>query len=121
MTTVICASSAENDDFINSLGIAVPDAAVARYSAFGLGPTIAVAQALTFFTAVYVGQQPNYVIVVGDGPEMLAAALAAMFLRINVTHVDGNRELNDEFTPMLRDCIARIAGKAWAMREGIPI
>lgn len=113
MTTVIACGANENEARLATMAGALSDACVARYDAHGLGGTISIAQALPYFTAVYVQQKPSLVIVIGDGPEMLAAALAALFLKINVTHLGGDHEEIGDFGNFMRECIAHISGASW--------
>lgn len=113
MTTVICTSSHTDDARVASISGALPGAAVARFDPNGLSPAIAMAQALPYYTAVFANQKPSLVIVIGDGPAMLAAALAAYFLQVPLTHLgeDGTDEV------ALRECIANLAGVNWTFNE----
>lgn len=117
MTTVIAASIKENDARLSSIASALPDASIAKYDAHGLGGTVAVSQALPYFTAVFTQQKPSLVIIIGDEPEMLAAALAALFMKVNVTHLGGDHGELGDFGIITRDCIARIAGASWHHEE----
>lgn len=106
MTSIVIACGTDaipNVDAFTDL----PNAVIARYDASGLAPVIAMAQALTYYTTVLVHQKPTLVVVMGDRPEGLAAALAAMFLRIPVSHAGDGVQV--EFGGTLGLCISNIA------------
>lgn len=117
MTTVIAASTKEDDARLSRIASALPGACVAKYDARGLGGAIAIAQAVPYFTAVFTQQKPSLVIIIGDEPEMLAAALAALFMKVNVTHLGGDHEELGDFGIITRDCIVQIARASWHHEE----
>lgn len=111
MTTLIATNAYADEPRLSSIALALTDAAVVRFDPHGLSPAVTVAQAMTYFTAVYTSQNPTLVIVIGDGPEMLAAGLAALFMKVPVSHLSG--DANDEFDGPLRECLGHISEKCW--------
>lgn len=71
------------------------------------------AQVLSFglwwFTREFEERRPQLVVVLGDRYETLAAAQAAMFLRIPVAHIHGGETTTGAWDDSIRDSITRIA------------
>lgn len=94
---------------MSSVIAALPEAVVTRFDATGLHPAIAMSKAMTFFTAMFTAQNAMRVVVLGDRYETLAAALAAMFLRIPVAHIHGGETTTGAFDDPMRHAITHIA------------
>jgi UDP-hydrolysing UDP-N-acetyl-D-glucosamine 2-epimerase len=103
---IVCNNRAERGP-LESVIAALPEARVVGVDVAGLPPAAAMAYALTEFTGRLAGAR--LVIVLGDRYETLAAALAAMFLRIPVAHIHGGETTTGAFDDALRDSITAIA------------
>lgn len=106
--SVVCNSRAEAGP-LQSVIKAIPGAVVTRFDSTGMSPAVAMSQAMTFFTAMFTAQKATRVVVLGDRYETLAAALAAMFLRIPVAHIHGGETTTGAFDDPMRHAITHIA------------
>jgi UDP-hydrolysing UDP-N-acetyl-D-glucosamine 2-epimerase len=94
---------------LESVIAAMPGCYVAKYDSSGLSPTVAMSQALTFYTVVYAAEKPKIVVVLGDRYEMLAAALAALFMKIPIAHIHGGETTTGAFDNSMRHAISHMA------------
>lgn len=86
---------------------ALPEAKVVSCPPTGAPPAVDMANALRFFDKELRGAR--VVIVLGDRYETLAAAQAAMFLRIPVAHIHGGETTTGAFDDALRHSITFLA------------
>tara|TARA_R110000787_G_scaffold48723_2_gene117135 strand:- start:76 stop:954 length:879 start_codon:yes stop_codon:yes gene_type:complete len=82
---------------------------VVRCMPTGRDPSWEMSHAIIHFTLVFANAEPNLVLVLGDRYETLAAALAAMFLKIPVAHIHGGEETTGAFDDPMRHAITHIA------------
>lgn len=74
----------------------------------------AVAQGVRAIGAAYVACAPNIVVVLGDRPEAMAAAVAAYYLRIPVAHIHGGERTDAHIDDSTRHAITRLAALHFA-------
>lgn len=108
MITIVVPSRAESGP-LQSVIAALPGAVVTRFDSTGMTPAIAMSQGLTYFTAMFTAQKASRVVLLGDRYETLAAALAAMFLKIPVAHIHGGETTTGAWDDALRHSISHIA------------
>ena len=106
--TVVVNSRAE-DGPLESVIKAMPGCVVTRFNSDGMSPAVAVAQAIIYFTTMFKAQDAKLVVVLGDRYETLAAALAAMFMKIPVAHIHGGETTTGAFDDALRHSITQMA------------
>ena len=94
---------------LESVIAAMPGCYVVKFNSDGQSPAGAMSQAMTYFTAIYTVQKPKLVVVLGDRYETLAAALAAMFLKIPVAHIHGGETTTGAFDDSMRHAMTHIA------------
>lgn len=107
MIYIVCNNRAERGP-LESVIAALPEARVVSCDVGGVDPNLAMRKSLTYFGAT-LERDAKLVIVLGDRYETLAAALAAMFLRIPVAHIHGGETTTGAFDDALRDSITAIA------------
>lgn len=115
--SIVCNSRSESGPLESLIAALSPDCVVTRYDATGLGPAVAMAQALTYFTAMFTFQKATRVVVLGDRYETLAAALAAMFLRIPIAHIHGGETTTGAFDDPMRHAITHMADMHFVATE----
>jgi UDP-N-acetylglucosamine 2-epimerase (non-hydrolysing)/GDP/UDP-N,N'-diacetylbacillosamine 2-epimerase (hydrolysing) len=106
--TIVSNSRAE-DGPLESVIKAMPGCSVTRFNSDGMSPAVAVAQAVIFFTVAFKTQDLKLVVLLGDRYEMLAAGLAAMFMKIPVAHIHGGETTTGAFDDALRHSITHIS------------
>lgn len=105
---IVCNSRAERGP-LESVIEALPEARVVGIDVYGSTPHEAMGRALRHFTETFTGIYTSRVLVLGDRYETLAAALAAMFLRIPVAHIHGGETTTGAFDDPMRHAITHIA------------
>lgn len=116
-----------SDIFFRQLGIPAPDVSLGVGSGTHARQT---AQILTGLEPVLLERAPDAVVVYGDVNSTMAAALAAVKLRIPVAHVEaglrsGDREMPEEINRIITDAIADLLftpsrdGDANLRKEGV--
>lgn len=113
---IICPSRAESGP-LASVYAALPDSLVIRFISDGMSPAVAVAQAMTYFTAAYRSQKITRVLCLGDRYETLAAALAALFVGIPVAHIHGGETTTGAFDDPMRHAITHISDLHFVAHE----
>lgn len=109
MTTVLIIPSRAEMGPMQSVAAAMPEATIIRFDSRGMSPAVAMSQALTYFTVAYRSAGATRVICLGDRYETLAAALAAMFLRIPVAHIHGGETTTGAFDDAMRHAMTHIS------------
>ena len=71
--------------------------------------SISLGRALSGVTPAIRDEGPDYVLVLGDRGEQLAAALAALHLNVSVVHLHGGERTRGAIDDVVRDLISRIA------------
>lgn len=105
---IVCNSRAEAGP-LESVIKALPGCSIARFNSDGMSPTVAVSQAIIYFTVVFKSQNPKLVVLLGDRYETLAAALAAMFANIPIAHIHGGETTIGTFDDPMRHSISHMA------------
>lgn len=66
-------------------------------------------EALTLLTDNFAEQRPDWLLILGDRFEIMAAALAAHLQRIPIAHIAGGDITEGSYDDAMRDCISRLA------------
>lgn len=82
-----------------------PFFSVAEVRIWGQSP----AQALQGVTDYLADAKPDYVLLLGDRFEIMAAAMAAHLQRIPIAHIGGGEITEGSYDDAMRDCISRMA------------
>lgn len=109
MSIVIVANSREERGPLESVIAALPEARVVGFDSAGMTPREAMSTGLLAFTGHYEDIKPSIAILLGDRYETLAAALAALFLRVPIAHIHGGETTAGAFDDALRHSITHMA------------
>lgn len=118
MTISIVSNSRAEAGPLQSVIKALPACVVTSFDSTDMSPAVAMSQALTFFTAMFTAQKATRVVVLGDRYETLAAALAALFLRVPVAHIHGGETTTGAFDDPMRHAITHIADLHFVATQG---